>query len=346
MIDATLLEELKRLQADFNETLELQDEHEDLIENTNSEIFGIKNKYEKNFHNMFMTESGKLDNCRKSCLAVPTDDLPEKRSDSNNNPKKVSRFVAICGLSFYAAVIYLVLSSFVPFLPTSGLMLLLYVFGFFVGGIVWFIKNDTISDYDKWVKNRKEWIAKTNSSFVTKADLLKSFRAFDQTFATAVAKIEQARPEYRDEMLNEIEKVKTPALERSEAIIKRLGELEEAIDGNKSLHDDYKADINEIMRCLESGRADSLKEAIGIVLEDARKAAEERERRNEARRQELILERQAREAAEHNRAMERAAEQRAQQEREHARIMEQHAKAQAEETHRLRAELERQRRNR
>lgn len=62
---------------------------------------------------------------------------------------------------------------------------------------------------------------------------------------------------------------------------------------------------------LEDGRADSLKEALNIAIEDERREQESQERREEAQRQQEILERQAQEARRHNAEMERNAKEQA-----------------------------------
>ena len=81
---------------------------------------------------------------------------------------------------------------------------------------------------------------------------------------------------------------------------------------------------------LKTGRADTLKEAINLALEEDRKDREEAERRAEARQQEAILERQARDNRMHNEAMQRAAEEEARATRAHNAAMEKEARAQAQ----------------
>ena len=62
-----------------------------------------------------------------------------------------------------------------------------------------------------------------------------------------------------------------------------------------------------ISKLLETGRADTLKEAINLAFDEDRKDAEEEARQIEAARKEAILEQQTQDAREHNAAMEREA---------------------------------------
>ena len=85
-----------------------------------------------------------------------------------------------------------------------------------------------------------------------------------------------------------------------------------------------------ISTLLKQKRADSLKEAINLALDEERKDEEEEARREEAERQERILERQADDNRRHNEAMARQAEADARAMREHNAAMERAAQAQAD----------------
>ena len=80
---------------------------------------------------------------------------------------------------------------------------------------------------------------------------------------------------------------------------------------------------------LKQGRAETLKEAINLAFDEARKDEEEAERREEARIQEEILEQQALDNRMHNEAMQRAAEEEARANRAHRIAMEKAADEQA-----------------
>ena len=103
-----------------------------------------------------------------------------------------------------------------------------------------------------------------------------------------------------------------------QAKVDEIKPLLEEIENNTVLHADYVPYAARLARLIESGRADTLKEAINLMLDDIRKDKEEAERRNEARRQEEetrrhnmamqnIAEQEARDARAHNAAMEKAA---------------------------------------
>ena len=103
-----------------------------------------------------------------------------------------------------------------------------------------------------------------------------------------------------------------------QAKVDEIKPLLEEIENNTVLHTDYVPYAARLARLIESGRADTLKEAINLMLDDIRKDKEEAERRDEARRQEEetrrhnmamqnIAEQEARDARAHNAAMEKAA---------------------------------------
>ncbi len=87
----------------------------------------------------------------------------------------------------------------------------------------------------------------------------------------------------------------------------------------QDIHPDLFGDAARIAKLLETGRADTLKEAINLAFEEDRKDAEEEARQIEAARREAILEQQAQETREHQQAMEQAA-------REHNAAMEREAR--------------------
>lgn len=104
--------------------------------------------------------------------------------------------------------------------------------------------------------------------------------------------------------------------------------FEEQLKAVTIIHPDMADKASDIARILERGRADTLKEAINLALEDDRKATEEMNRQAEAQRLEAILERQAQDARRHQMEMEEA---------ERA-----HNKAVEEETRRNNAAMERE----
>ena len=73
------------------------------------------------------------------------------------------------------------------------------------------------------------------------------------------------------------------------------------------IHPSMFGRIDEIYAALELGRADSIKDAINIVLDDERRAREESQRQAEAQRQEALMKKQADEARRQREAEERRA---------------------------------------
>lgn len=116
--------------------------------------------------------------------------------------------------------------------------------------------------------------------------------------------------------------------EKEKELKKQLEAVEEQLNAVTIIHPDMTDMASDIARILEMGRADTLKEAINLALEDDRKATEEMNRQAEAQRQEAILEQQAQQTRRHQMEMEEA-------ERAHNKAME-------EETRRNNAAMERE----
>ena len=90
-------------------------------------------------------------------------------------------------------------------------------------------------------------------------------------------------------------------------------------------------DAQRILDMLELGRAETLKEAINMALEERRLEEEEEKRELEALEREQILREQAEENRRHNEEMQRMAEEEARETREHNRRMEEDAQRRARE---------------
>lgn len=90
-------------------------------------------------------------------------------------------------------------------------------------------------------------------------------------------------------------------------------------------------DAHRILDMLELGRAETLKEAINMALEERRLEEEEEKRELEALEREQILKEQAEENRRHNEEMQRMAKEEARETREHNRRMEEDAQKRARE---------------
>ena len=111
--------------------------------------------------------------------------------------------------------------------------------------------------------------------------------------AIAISNIQKAFSKKHDDLNNQLENTETQ------------------LSAVTLIHPDLFGSALHIAKLIETGRADTLKEAINLAFDEDRKDAEEEARQMEAARKETILEQQAealeRAAREHNAAMEREA---------------------------------------
>lgn len=89
----------------------------------------------------------------------------------------------------------------------------------------------------------------------------------------------------------------------------QLEEIEQQITGIDILSSQYHYLTKNILSSLQSGRADNLKDALNLAIEDDRKEREEEQRREEERLRQEAMEQQMEEMRRHNRQMEQQQQQ-------------------------------------
>ena len=122
-----------------------------------------------------------------------------------------------------------------------------------------------------------------------------------------------------------------------EAAFDRCDNLSAQIDTHDYIPQEYYHHIPKLISLLQSGRADTYKEALNMTVEEERQDALEAARQEEEARRLAAMERQAEEERRHNQMMER-------QQAAHDRAMERAANAQAEEQRRARIQAEKDQR--
>lgn len=255
--------------------------------------------------------------------------------------EKIKPLYPISGLVFYAAFILFALDTGLK-LGLGTLLGFICIVGIFVFGGIWFFKNGKIGDYFKWKKDRKKWLNDANKNEIKKHELLNAFRTFDDAFFAEMELYEKEEDNAAEAYMGVEEKIKEPYKEELDMLYEKITKCVYELTNSDVLHEDNVPYLEEILRNLETGRADSLKEAINIALDDERKDSEEAARRQEARRQEQILQEQAYQNKMHNIAMQQKADNQAAAARQHAAIMEKQAALQIKETQKLREEIKRQ----
>lgn len=298
------------------------------------EIVATLNEFRKNQDKKF---SAKKPIIAPDRLITPPE--PPKKPNTSN-PSKDIFIGAISGLlTLFSVALWLIL---VIINPDNIAMGLVFLSVFLMLGSVgyWFVKGagkvtmfvDWQNKQKEWKKKQAEWAEKFNRSATNEENerFLNEFKEYDTCFLKLV---EVCSQKYSDEFKRYeagLEDIKEKYLNKLDQIHNELSEVAEQLDNVTLIHSNLFNNAWRISSMLRTGRADSLKEAINLALDEERKDMEEAARRAEARQQEAILEQQARDNRMHNAAMERAAEEEARATRAHNAAMERAAQAQAQ----------------
>ena len=265
---------------------------------------------------------------------------PETFERDNFKPNKLIIGSVITGLAFWASVAVCIL-AIIPMLGTGAESPLMMYSGVaaICFGLLWGRNKDDIDELMKWRNEQKEYDKKQQvwkADFAKKATdadnarLLGEFQAYDASFLKFV---EICSKEFADQYTARhvagLQRIADKYEKKEEELRSQAAEVRAELDSVTLIHKNLFENAWRIAAILETGRADTLKEAINLALDEARKDEEEEARREEARQQEEILERQAEESRRHNEAMQRAAEREAADRRAHDRDMERAAQAQA-----------------
>lgn len=327
------IKELHRVGDIFHRKSELQYSLYELADSKN-----VKNREEENeteslnatfAHKMECYQYGLARNLppRPQIGAAVEDPIPQ---DTPKDPM----FSALVGVVFHASIALWLISIV---LHTKSLE---YFFQsvMLISGVWWFIRaRNDITEYSEWKKKCAAWNVAANR-FVSDGQDKKFYpqcMVYEDAFI-AFAKDcdayceEQKEKKIRDEeaLHQKFSEERKELTEKEKELKKQLETVEEQLKAVTIIHPDMTDMASDIARILEMGRADTLKEAINLAIEDDRKATEEMNRQAEAQRQEAILEQQAQEARRHQMEMEEA-------ERAHNKAME-------EETRRSNAAMERE----
>ena len=256
------------------------------------------------------------------------------------NPTKEILMAALIGLITFALVAVVIIGMVIsPLADAMGMLAFFLPFVMIVAIWLWFVKGaPTITKITEWQKKEKEWKEKQTewetkfNKSITKEDderFINEFKDFDAAFLSLV---DVCSKKYDEEFMrydSGLEVIKEKYVKKLDDIGKELEETVNLLYQNTIIHPDLFDIAWRISSILKTGRADSLKEAINLALDEERKDMEEAARRAEARQQEAILEQQARDNRMHNEAMARAAEEEARAQRAHNAAMERAAEAQA-----------------
>ncbi|MBQ9736656.1 MAG: hypothetical protein IJV96_07730 [Clostridia bacterium] len=213
---------------------------------------------------------------------------------------------------------------------TAILGLALIVFWYVIGRRLMNNFEDWLVKYTEWKTLYGQWEKDVNAGTTKEATkaFFEAWRDYDACFLAMTQLCDEKFAEEFDKVNKATDAVKKKAV----AAYKEAEKEHEALDAELAkvtlIDSDYFVIADRIAAALKRGRADTLKEAINIVLDDVRKEQAEEARREEARRREAIMEKEAEEERRHNDAMRRQAEEDARAQREHNARMEREAAAQ------------------
>lgn len=187
---------------------------------------------------------------------------------------------------------------------------------------------------DHWItlksqpdENKKEWIEMgLNCEF--KEKFYDYFRNYDECFLSAVKECDDLYAKALARRQNNYDKIEKEYAAKEQDLTDRKNQIEQQLNSITLIPEELFVDATRISTMLKQKRADTLKEAINLALDEKRKDQEEAERRYEAAMREAILKEQALENRQHNEAMERIAREEALAAKEHTAAMERAAQAQ------------------
>ena len=184
-----------------------------------------------------------------------------------------------------------------------------------VAGVVWYMVN-------KNHRNNKQGLTKKekayNESVAASKSSIEKFRkaltCYEKEVADGIAAAKAFGQFYREKR-EEHSAILVEFAENKNNALDRCNELVVQIDQHDYIPQEYYHHVPKLISLLQSGRADSYKEALNIAIEEERQEAMEAARQEEEARRLAAMERQAEEERRHNMMMERqqAAQERARQ---------------------------------
>lgn len=299
-----MLEKLKNLEYLIDENLRLKRYVEnDCSAEALSEMMAVKKEIGS------IPTAPAVVNCK---VSFPPDETALSNAKENTEKRKQYLMIA-AGVTVLLLVIYFI--TIVQFFNT------LSVIGIFGTAAMGWSYKTSKDELKKHQKNYDEAMSQHSESLTSFRKALTSYEKDISVAMEQLVRYElgyyQKYPKYKEIVFGYEEKLKTAEKELDENY-EKLGQID-------FIPLEYFHLVSRIISMLESGRADSYKEALNMAIDEERQDAMEAERRQEEARRLEALERQAEEERRHNMMMER-------QQADHERAMERAAREQAEET--------------
>lgn len=187
---------------------------------------------------------------------------------------------------------------------------------------IYYMKDyESLNDYDRLVKSWEKGFDEQYTTELNRSRYI-AFRCYDDKFLSFVENCDKKFEEENIHHKEELEKIAERNQKKLDDFYKQRETLVNELTSITLIPEDLYCYAYRISSMLKQKRADSLKEAINLALDEKRKEEEEEARREEAARREAILEQQAYDNRMHNEAMQRAAEEEARATREYNAAME------------------------
>ncbi len=230
------------------------------------------------------------------------------------NPKDPT-LGAIVGIISYIFVPLFIISFILTIFPITTLtqffsiLAEISLFPAIISGIAWFMYfSNIVNQYLLYKEELDDWNNTADASFVEGQN--KRFYSECMEFENAFLALTKACDTYYEAEKEKnnlaIDNIQKAFFEKHDDLNKQLEKTETQLNAVTLIHPDLFGNASHIAKLLETGRADTLKEAINLALDEDRKDAEEEARQLEAARQEAILEQQAEDARIHQQALEQA----------------------------------------
>lgn len=323
-------------------TDEKEKEDQNLEERIGNKLYDFQIEQEKNFE-------AKKPAIAAACLISPP--KPPDKPDTKN-PMKDILIGSLSGLlSIISAVLWVVCvfanlgNKWFGF----GIILILTMLSSIA---VWFMAGTgKIETFLEWQGKRKEWKEKQEewekkfNEVATKEEnerFINEFKNYDACFLKFVDVCSKKYSDENKRYVAELEKISKKYVDNLNKLHDEWLGVKAQLDSVTLIHCDLFKIASRISFALKTGRAETLKEAINLAIDDERKDVEEATRRAEAQQREEILEQQAIDNRAHNEKMQRVAEENAIAMRRHNAEIERTAQEQARAAQAQAAEAARQ----
>ena len=324
MSKAEIIAELDRIDSLCIQAKEVEDALDAI--NIDAEENIIASRYLESLKEI-KEEQNKKFTVKKPIVASECLVMPPSQPNLNN-----SVFLgAISGMVALGCLVLVILLRLFPikieFLSTLAVMAL------FISAIYWFVKgSNDVSMFFDWQKKHEDWETAFNKT-ATKDNhdrFLNEFKEYDAAFNSLTEEWLKRRDEEYETCMATVKRIREDNVEELKQLQEKISKVNAEFDKVTLIHSDLFGKAYRISSMLKLGRADNLKEAINMSVEEERKDMEEAARREEARMQEELLTQQVRDNREHNAAMEREAMEQRSAIRAHNEAMERAAMAQAQ----------------